>query len=55
MNFSLSLTSDQINTVLRLLDQGPHAQVRQIIDTILQQVGEQQRLQTAKAEPEVHP
>jgi hypothetical protein len=42
MEFKLTLNTDQINTVLRQLDQGPHAQVRAVIDYIIQQVNSQQ-------------
>jgi len=41
--FSLSLNIDQVNVILRQLDAGPHAQVRQLIDVIIQQVQAQQQ------------
>lgn len=43
MEFKLTLSTDHINIVLRQLDQGPHAQVRAVIDTIIQQVNGQQQ------------
>lgn len=53
MNFSIALTADQINIVLRMLDQGPHAQVRQVIDSILAQVQQQQNAGSTHPAPEV--
>lgn len=43
MEFKLTLSTDHINIVLRQLDQGPHAQVRAVIDAIIQQVNAQQQ------------
>lgn len=39
MNFTF--TTEQMNTILRMLDQLPHGQVRQIIDFIMTEVNKQ--------------
>ncbi len=43
MNITLSLTIEQINTILRALDGAPHGQVRQIVDTIITEATKQQQ------------
>lgn len=47
MNFTLSL--EQVNTILRALDQMPHAQVRQLIDVIVAEANAQIKEQPAQA------
>lgn len=42
MEFKFTLSSDEINVVLRQLDQGPHNMVRKVIDALLAQIKEQQ-------------
>lgn len=39
----LTLTIEQINTVLRCLDSAPHGQVRQLIDLIINEATRQQQ------------
>ncbi len=39
MNFTF--TTEQMNTILRMLDQLPHGQVRQVIDFIMTEVNKQ--------------
>lgn len=41
MELTLKLSTDHLNVVLRHLDQGPHSQVRAVIDSIIQQVNAQ--------------
>ena len=55
--FSLALSMEQINAVLRQLDAGPHNLVRPLIDSIIQQVNAQQqaRMQAAQAEQPAAP
>ncbi len=56
MDFNLKLTGDQINVILRLLDQGPHNQVRGVIDDIIGQVQRQEvDARQAQATPEPAP
>lgn len=43
MELTIKLTADHLNVVLRHLDQGPHAQVRAVIDNIIEQVNAQQK------------
>lgn len=50
--FTLTLSIEQINVILRSLDQGPHAQVRQLIDAIIAEVNAQQAKQATVPEPE---
>lgn len=41
MKDTFTFTADQLNTMLRMLDQMPHGQVRQVIDFILTEVNRQ--------------
>lgn len=43
MNITLTLTIDQVNMILRCLDQAPHAQVRQLFDYIIAEASAQQQ------------
>lgn len=43
MNVTITFTVDQLNIVLRSLDQMPHAQVRQVIDMIITEANKQQQ------------
>lgn len=49
MNITLTLTIEQINVLLRMLDAGPHAQVRQLIDLIITETTRQQQQQPQAA------
>lgn len=40
MNYTF--TTEQLNAILRMLDQLPHGQVRQVIDFIIGEVNKQQ-------------
>lgn len=44
MQFNLNLTIEQVNTILRALDQQPHSTVRQTIDYIISEVNAQQQV-----------
>lgn len=53
MNVTITFTVDQLNIILRSLDQMPHAQVRQVIDMIITEANrQQQEAQQPKAEAE---
>lgn len=52
--FTLQLNIDFINVILRQLDAGPHSQVRQVIDQILQQVQAQQVAAQQQAPADIH-
>jgi hypothetical protein len=41
-----NFTIDEVNTILRHLDAGAHAQVRQLIDKIISETGAQQQAST---------
>ena len=41
MKDTFTFTADQLNTMLRMLDQMPHGQVRQVIDFIITEVNRQ--------------
>ena len=55
MQFNLSLTIEQINTILRALDQQPHAAVRQTIDYVISEVNAQQQAAAAAAQQAQQP
>lgn len=48
-NITITFTIDQLNIVLRALDQMPHAQVRQTIDLIISEAQRQQQKAEAEA------
>lgn len=48
---TLSFSLEQINVILRHLDAGAHAQVRQLIDLIIAETNAQQQARLAPAEP----
>jgi hypothetical protein len=51
MNITLTLTIEQLNVILRHLDQGKHAEVRQLMDIIITEANAQaQAAQQAPAE-----
>lgn len=51
MKIQLEFTLDQLNVLLRLLDNGPHGSVRQMIDYIITETTRQQQMaQAAPAE-----
>lgn len=50
MNYTITLTAEQLNVVLQLLDTGSHKVVRPIIDTIISQAQGQQKVEEPKAE-----
>ncbi len=53
MEFTIKLSADSVNVILRQLDTGPHNLVRQVIDAILEQIKQQQVIQAAQdAKPE---
>lgn len=41
MNITLSFTVEQLNVILRHLDQGRHAEVRQLMDLIISEANAQ--------------
>lgn len=43
MKIQLEFTIEQLNVLLRMLDSGPHASVRQIIDYIIAETTRQQQ------------
>lgn len=47
----LAFTIEQLNIILRSLDQMPHAQVRQVIDLIITEANKQQQM-AQEAAPE---
>lgn len=54
MNFTF--TTDQLNTILRMLDQLPHGQVRQVIDYIMTEANRQMaQAQTANEQKQDEP
>lgn len=56
MNFTLTLSIDEVNLILRSLDNGPHREVRPLFDRIISDVAMQQNLaraaEVAKADAE---
>jgi hypothetical protein len=43
LNITLTFNIEQLNVILRALDQMPHAQVRQVIDLIVTEANAQQQ------------
>lgn len=52
MEFTLKLQAEQINVILAGMDELPHKAARRTIDTILQQVREQEMAAAAPQAPE---
>lgn len=47
MEFNLKLSADYVNVILRQLDVGQHNLVRPVIDSLLEQIRQQQPTQEA--------
>jgi hypothetical protein len=53
---NFTFTTDQLNTILRMLDQLPHGQVRQVIDYIMTEANRQMaQAQTANEQKQDEP
>lgn len=49
--FTITVSMEQVNVILRQLDRGEHGQVRQLIDQIISEVSVQQKsAQSAQSE-----
>ena len=51
-SITLTFNIEQVNTILRHLDAGAHAQVRQLIDNIINQTNAQAQAQQGMAAPQ---
>ena len=49
MNITLTFTIDQLNVILRHLDQGKHSEVRQLMDLIISEAQAQSQAAQADA------
>lgn len=50
MNITLTFTIDQLNVILRHLDQGKHSEVRQLMDLIISEAQAQSQAAQAAAQ-----